>query len=394
MSILSKLSRINERNAAVLSDVHELAGLEHELRLRYLVAIALGVAINRDTSVAEVDAFNGFAKALNLDEDEAQEIITERASISEEDLESIFIFLKNQECIHYYLRDLSWMMCVDHEKDDAEIEYLREISTLMNVPIEAVDALYVVMSRVQERTSSSLSYDVLEALNSHPKLYEVALPHLKKIYNVDSLVSDRWLDNGDDTWTDLKTGLMWLGTKSSYFRGYLTRWPSNIFGLWPEGPISDTFNRLMNGLYNWRECKDGNSTEDFEKQRSGWRFPTAEEVASINVRGRLPSDFLESKLSEDAINENVSDALLKDVISVNSVPSCVVIGEVFWAEHINEKGEVSPVDLTYYLSIDDSERNSLIYSSYEFSQLKNSQPDSFIANRGAVFLLCKKIGES
>lgn len=383
MSILSKLSRINERNSAVLSSAHELAGLEHELRLRYLTAIALGIAIDREENTAEIDAFNGIASAMNIDEDDAREILTERASINEEDLESIFNFLIQQECINYYLRDLIWVICIDHEKDSEEVRFLEEISTLLNVPQETIDALYILMSGVRISSKEAIGFDVLEAINIDPKLYQAVLPLLKRLYSTDILFDERWLDNKDGTWTDLKTGMIWMRVESScFFDGHRRNFSRLI------NPIDqNNIYRFIESLNVWLEEKLTELPESISKV-ANWRYPTASEAANIHSQGRIPEQLLVTQY-----NKVLTDNDDKCDNDGSQATKLLFLSDVSWAEQISEDGQVFPIDLKYYLSLSNVEKRSISFDSFGIKIPNDPPKNIFIVSIGTIFLLCRKSGK-
>lgn len=124
---------MNSRSSSLLFDRHPLAASEQYVRLMYLSGIALAVASDRELMESEKIAFLQLAESLSVDEIEAGEIIQERASVSENDLDKIFSEIRLNNFSSSYLLDLVWLMLSDGTLDVVERDVLMEISQVLGL---------------------------------------------------------------------------------------------------------------------------------------------------------------------------------------------------------------------------------------------------------------------
>ena len=131
MSILNKLKAAKDAKELKLHDVHPLAQESHDSRLRYLSAVAWALGLDREPLPIEQDAFVALAGSLSVDAGDAQELLAERANVTEEDMATMLEMAKSQKFV--YLLDVCWMLVMDGKVEAAEREFLEGIAPMVDV---------------------------------------------------------------------------------------------------------------------------------------------------------------------------------------------------------------------------------------------------------------------
>lgn len=131
MSILNKLKAAKDAKELKLHDVHPLAQESHDSRLRYLSAVAWALGLDREPLPIEQEAFVALAGSLSVDAGDAQELLAERANVTEEDMASMLEMAKSQKFV--YLLDVCWMLVMDGKVEAAEREFLEGIAPMVEV---------------------------------------------------------------------------------------------------------------------------------------------------------------------------------------------------------------------------------------------------------------------
>lgn len=141
MSVLKRLKKASSAQADRLFENHPLANEALDLRLQYLSAIAFASAIDRDLQDSERATFLALAKGLSIDEGDAQEQIQERASISDDDITTLFDQIKAKNFSWPYMMDLIWIQQSDGDHEADEKEALSAIADLLKIEDDFIEPL-------------------------------------------------------------------------------------------------------------------------------------------------------------------------------------------------------------------------------------------------------------
>jgi formylglycine-generating enzyme required for sulfatase activity len=133
MSFLNTLKTAGAQKAAQLIYPHVLMTFPEETRLRYLAAIAAGTAVDRDVQPIEKETFYALASNLGLSDQEAAEQLSERASLSEVDVQDLFDVLLKLKLGPLFLFDLAWLHVADNELCETEMQVGQIFARLLKV---------------------------------------------------------------------------------------------------------------------------------------------------------------------------------------------------------------------------------------------------------------------
>lgn len=210
MSILKHLKKISAGQSTQLYARHPLRADAHETRLRYLGAVALACAPERDPSERERRAFLALGESLGLDGDEAVEQLDERASVQEDDIRRLLGLIRERNLRCLYLLDVAWMHLVDGAPDTSEREVAAEVAGLLEVDRSRLPALQSLLTALRDRQPRTLA-QLLPSWSRDPELG----PHLAQIatrcFPLAGVLQDRWIDHGDGSLTDIRSALRWRG---------------------------------------------------------------------------------------------------------------------------------------------------------------------------------------
>lgn len=210
MSIINKLKSASAQKAAQLLKTHPLSSVPEEVRLRYLAAIAMGVAVDREPSIAEKQSFFALAKSLDIEEADAVEQLDERASVNEETIHNVFSALRQQELGTLYLLDLAWQHVADGVIDPQEVEATEALAEMLALRSPSVSVFHQFALSLKQRNCATL-VSVLPDLASDAKLQTCLAEILKPCFPYVRVIYERWIEHGDGTFTDSATGKMWAG---------------------------------------------------------------------------------------------------------------------------------------------------------------------------------------
>ena len=142
MSILSKMKSIklpNETDSnTVLYERHPFETAALVFRLQYLSALALLTALDRDPTSDEIKAFIHLSTALGVDTSEAEDLLSERATSSEDDIETLFSALSEHQASWNYLADLAWLHSIDGQMDEHESAAFDEAMRFLGIDKKAI----------------------------------------------------------------------------------------------------------------------------------------------------------------------------------------------------------------------------------------------------------------
>lgn len=275
MSILNKLKNLNTRKAARLLEVHPLAGESLELRLQYLAGVTLATAIDRDPSDAERMAFNALADSLAVDVPDAQEQLDERASVTEDDIALLFAAIRERDAGYLYLLDLAWIHAADGELEKNEIAVTEELAGLMELDIRQVRNLHEFALLLKQRKVRELLTAVVQLPQSEA-LQDLLPIVLKPCFSFSGVLQGHWIDHGDGTATDTRSGLIWCREPSGTINLFKTIFKTNR-----SESISEKLFEIG--------AKDH------------WRTPSPEELKEIEISGKLPENVFQEQIKKSEI---------------------------------------------------------------------------------------------
>lgn len=208
MSILGQLKKINAGQTAQLYARHPLRDEPADAKLRYLSAVALACAPDRAPLDIERKAFFALGESLGLDAQETAEQLDERASVQEDDIRRLFASIREKNLRWLYLVDVSWLHLADANLDAAEAEMANELALLLDVDRGRVALLHRLLAAVRDRDPRTLAAE-LPAWLKDPELQH-HLPHVvRRCLPFVQMLTQRWIDHGDGTVTDVRTALRW-----------------------------------------------------------------------------------------------------------------------------------------------------------------------------------------
>lgn len=284
MSILNKLKNLNTRKAARLLEVHPLAGESLELRLQYLAGVALATAIDREPSDAERMAFNALADSLMVDAIDAQEQLDERASVTEDDIALLFAAIRERDAGYLYLLDLAWIHAADGELEENEIAVTEELAGLLELDIQQVRNFHEFSLLLKQRKVSELLAAVVQ-LPQNEALQALLPVVLKPCFPFFGVLQERWIDHGDGTATDTRSGLTWNRKSSGKIKLYKYSKPDRqLFAFFNVGTSESISEKLIEiGV------------------KEIWRTPSPEEIKEIEKLGKLPEEIFQEKINTKEI---------------------------------------------------------------------------------------------
>ena len=275
MSILNKLKNLNTRKAARLLENHPLTGESLELRLQYLAGVALAIAIDREPSEGERMAFNALADSLAVDPADAQEQLDERASVTEEDIALLFAAIRERDAGYLYLLDLAWIHAADKQLDENEIAVTEQLAELLEINEQAVTNLHDFSLALPEKGLCG-NLPLIVKLWQYEALRDLIKPLTNRHLLFFGIVGQHWIDHGDCTATDTKTGITWIRKSVGKIAISQTILKTNT-----SESITEKLKEL--GL------------------ESAWRAPTPEELKEILKNGALPEEVFLEKLESSNI---------------------------------------------------------------------------------------------
>jgi hypothetical protein len=173
MSTLNKLKSIELKQRPCLFVMHPLVEETEEFRLQYLAAITLGIAVDRSPKDTERQAYYALATVLKIEQNEADEQLDERATMSENDAEVLIKLLQHKNTEATYLFDLAWIQLADEKVDDAELQAFQTLAAILKISPEVLDTLYCFVMAVRNGDIPQ----TIENFNNLPKnsrLMEIA----------------------------------------------------------------------------------------------------------------------------------------------------------------------------------------------------------------------------
>jgi len=208
MSILGQLRKINAGQAAQLYNRHPLAQQDREARLRYLGAVALACAPEREAVDLERRAFLALGRSLGLETEEAAEQFDERTSVQEDDIRRMFAHIRAANLRWLYLLDVGWMHLVDGAADEAEIAMQGELAAMLDADGAKVAQLHALLVALRDRRPGALARQ-LPAWARDPELQRWLPQVLRRCFPFAGMLQERWIDHGDGSVTDVRSGLRW-----------------------------------------------------------------------------------------------------------------------------------------------------------------------------------------
>lgn len=224
MSILNKFKALSTRQTTKLFKTHPLANEPLELRLQYLSGLALLVAIDRAPHETEIVAFNNLAESLAIDSAEAKEQLDERANLTEEGMFLIFDALLEKKLGYLFLLDAAWLHTVDGNIEEAALDATRHISATFNIDSTEVDILHEFTAKIRSKDKAGL-LPLIKKLPQDALIQSMTAHMMNFLFPCKGILEENWLDHGDGTITDIRTGLTWMrycmGQKPDYSSGEL-----------------------------------------------------------------------------------------------------------------------------------------------------------------------------
>lgn len=209
MSFLNKVKAALKKNEDGLFVKHPLAGEALDTRLTYLTALAIGVAVDREASATEREAFVTLAGGIGIPAPDALELLTESKDIAEEDIAKLFAALNEGGHGGLYFLELTWLHLADGNIDPAESEMRTVLGELIEIMPRHADAAQQLLLAIKDRNAKALLASLPDAWAN--KGFQPHLPALlEKYMPFETMVGTRWLDHGNGTVTDLTTGVTWL----------------------------------------------------------------------------------------------------------------------------------------------------------------------------------------
>jgi hypothetical protein len=207
LSILQKLRILNTPIRPRLFDIHPLADRPLDFRLQYLAAVAILIAVERAPTTQEQQSYMDLGAALNVDMSDAHEQLSERDSLTVDDIAVLITALHTEQAAWPYLLDVAWIQATKGELDANELAASAEISILLATPpLDAsVAARFVLALRHRNRALFEVLPQVFEIDAVRPFLAGFLSP----LFPLVNVVEKRWLDHGNGLVTDCTSGIMW-----------------------------------------------------------------------------------------------------------------------------------------------------------------------------------------
>lgn len=260
LTILQKLRILNTPPPPQLFGTHPLVDRALDFRLQYLAAVAMLIAPEREPTPAEQQSFIDLGTALGVDMPDTQEQLSERASLSVDDMAVLLDAVRAAQAAWPYLLDVAWIHAAEGDFGANELAATQEISTLLATHLDAarMAGRFVLALRQRNRTIFEELPQVFDLEPLRP--YLPAL--LASFFPFTNLVDHRWLDHGNGFVTDCSSGVMW----PCFFVGQ--RWENgNIVGtpraydvnaadlVWERELNNVNFNFQLGGFGDWRFFK-------------------------------------------------------------------------------------------------------------------------------------------
>lgn len=207
LTILQKLRILNTPPSPQLFGAHPLADRALDFRLQYLAAVAMLIALEREPTPAEQQSFIDLGAALGVDMPDVQEQLSERASLSVDDIAVLLDAVRAEQAAWPFLLDVAWIHAADGDFDANELAATQEISTLFATHLDAACMAGRLVLALRQRSRA-----IFEEL---PKVFDLEplrpyLPALlASFFPFSNLVGHRWLDHGNGFVTDCTSGVMW-----------------------------------------------------------------------------------------------------------------------------------------------------------------------------------------
>ena len=182
MSVLSKFKNIKTQKETDritwLYERHPLESAALDFRLQYLSALALLTALDREPTSDEAKAFAHLGNVLGVDESEAQGLLSERANVSEDDIETLFAALREQQASWNYLADLAWLHSIDGQADDNESATFPEAMHFLGLDVETTEgrqALQLPALMLKVQTADDKGFAALRYRATWPSALDAVL---------------------------------------------------------------------------------------------------------------------------------------------------------------------------------------------------------------------------
>lgn len=310
MSILNKFKSLSTRQTTKLFKTHPLANEPIELRLQYLSGLALLVAIERTPHETEVVAFNNLAESLAIDSAEAKEQLDERANITEEGMFLIFDALLEKKLGYLFLLDAAWLHTVDGNIEEAALDATRHISATFNIDAAEVEVLHDFTAKIRSKDKKGL-LPLIKKLPQDALIQSMTAHMMNFLFPCKGILEENWLDHGDGTITDIRTGLTWMryrmGQKPDYSSGELKL---------IEDPVmkdSAIINRREDYYIGQQDFCIDTAKHQIQRFQSTygkeWRIPFYTELTSILTK--LPTGYSTYIINNAGISTNLFPTLEK-----------------------------------------------------------------------------------
>lgn len=295
MSLLASIRKISGQKINCLAGNHIFAEESFEFRLRYLSAIALGVAIDRAPKKSEIQAFLGLASNLSVEKTDADEQFSERNSLTEDDIILLFEALDERNANLQYMIDLTWIHAVDGLIDENEHSAIEYISYLLKINTDITQELHKFMVSLKNANYMDL-YSSIRNLFGEKSIINNIKPILEKFIPYQDFIYGRWIDHGNNEITDCATGITWA-------RAY-------IGDRFENGKFHGSPKRIIR-CYGENIYKHANEIEGAIEQFSlssppirDWRVPTKNEFSKIAELGYFSELFNADGLKKNTITND------------------------------------------------------------------------------------------
>lgn len=282
MSLLARLKSASGQKRNCLMDVHPFAKESLEFRLQYLSAIALAVAIDREPKKSETQAFLGLASNLSVEKADAEEQLSERANLTEDDIIVLFESLSDKNANLHYMIDLTWIHAIDGSVDENEQSTTEHLGQLLEITSETTRELNKFMVSLRNANYIDL-YSSIRNLFGDQNIRDHLVPILKKFIPYQDFIYNRWIDHGNNEITDCATGVTW-------YRHYI----KNVVFCFGE-KINQNSNDINNRIERFSL-----SSSPIKK----WRAPTTREFSTIKDLGYFEQIFNEKVQEKNTLTKD------------------------------------------------------------------------------------------
>jgi hypothetical protein len=318
LSILQKIRILNTPPSPQLFGTHPLAERALDFRLQYLAAVAMLIALEREPTPAEQQSFIDLGTALGVGMPDAQEQLSERASLSVDDMAVLLDAVRGAAHAAWpYLLDVAWIHAANGDFDANELAATQEISTLLTTHLDAT------------RMTGRFLPQVFDLEPLRP--YLPAL--LASFFPFSNLVDHRWLDHSNGFVTDCTSGVMW----PRFFVGQ--RWEKgDIVGtaraydvnaadlVWDRELNNINFNFQLDGHGDWRFFKFETEFNKLLTFHSGWGEHLGNEKNFRTNANRGDHNFCNFIIATSGFNLSPSTTKFNLYIDINEEFRLINVG--------------------------------------------------------------------